>query len=112
MNIKRNSLLVFTSLIMIACNVPLFSLFNGENSSDDSLLQKSPTTTVTSTEIAASLAGKSDQMTVQKQATATFTPTPTPTSTANDAPKAVGPVDYPDGHQPLNRPTGRQSSFA
>ncbi len=101
MNIKRNSLLVFTSLIIIACNVPLFSLFNGEISSGNSLLQKSPTTTVTSTQTAANLAGKSDQMTIQKQATATFTPTPTPTSTANDAPKAVGPVDYPDGINPL-----------
>ena len=96
---------------MIACNVPLFSLFNGATSSGESL-QKSPTTTATSTEIAANLAGKSDQMTIQKQATATYTATPTQTPTATDMPGAVGPVDYPNGINPLTGLSGRQSNPA
>jgi len=102
MSIKRKIFLFSLSLVMIACNVPLFSLLlNNQDNAEPA--QEVPTNTTTSTQTAGNFGGKAEQSAAKAEATATYTPTATqtPTATATEVPKAVGPIDYPSGVNPL-----------
>jgi len=100
MSIKRKIILFSLSLVMIACNVPLFSLLVNDRASAEAA-QNNPTSTATSTQTAVYNSVKSDQSAAKAEATAAYTATATQTPTATEVPKPVGPVDYPPGINPL-----------